>query len=528
MHIPLTPLHFLQRAVQLHGRKVGIVDGERRFTYAELGERADQLANGLLGLGIARGDRVAVLAFNSHPLLEAYFGVVAAGGILLPLNIRLSPAELARIIDHAEPKVMLVDSELHDTLVGIEGLAQRHPAIVWIGERPAARGEPTYAGLLQGAATGSPPPVDIDEDDIAELFYTSGTTGEPRGVMLSHRSLALHALSMLIAFQASDRDVQLHTIPLYHVNGWGTPQGITAVGGTHVMLRRFDPGEALRLVQAEGVTRIFAVPTMLQMLLEQLGSTSYDLSTLELVDVGGAPLSAEVVKRAEAALGCQVIGGYGLTETSPIVALASSKQTLADEDEPARLRRQATAGMPLVGVELAIVDVDDRPLPWDGQTVGEVVVRSNVVTTGYWADGAATEEAFRNGWFHTGDLGTIDREGYLLIVDRKKDIIISGGENISSLQVERVLSEHPAVLECVVVGVPDQRWGEVPKAIVALRDNALATEEELIDHCRARLSGFKIPKSVAIEDELPKGGTGKILKAQLRQRYWRGHAKRVN
>jgi fatty-acyl-CoA synthase len=528
MHLPLTPLHFKQRAVQLYGSKVGVVDGERRFTYAELGQRTDRLAHGLLGLGLARGDRVAVLAFNSHPLLEAYFGVVEAGGILLPLNIRLSPAELARIIDHAEPKILLVDAEMGDVLRAIEGLARRRPAVVWIGEPPPPRGEPSYEDLLQSAPAGPPPPMDIDEDDVAELFYTSGTTGEPRGVMLSHRSLYLHALSMLVAFRASDRDVQLHTIPLFHVNGWGTPQGITAVGGTHVMLRKFDPGEALRLVEAEGVTRIFAVPTMLELLIEQLATSRYDLSTLELVDVGGAPLSAEVVKRAEAALGCQVIGGYGLTETCPIVALASSKQTLAAEDEPTRLGRQATAGMPLVGVELAVVDLDDQPLPWDGRTVGEVVVRSNVVTTGYWADQPATEEAFRNGWFHTGDLGTIDSEGYLLIVDRKKDIIISGGENISSLEVERVLYEHPAVLECVVVGVPDDRWGEVPKAIVALRETQEATEGELIALCRARLSGFKVPKSVRFEVELPKGGTGKILKAQLRQRYWRGHAKRVN
>ncbi|MBW2456010.1 MAG: long-chain-fatty-acid--CoA ligase [Deltaproteobacteria bacterium] len=528
MHVPLTPLHFKQRAVQLYGSKVGVVDGRCRFTYAELGRRTNQLANGLLSRGLARGDRVAVLAFNGHPLLEAYYGVVEAGGILLPLNVRLLPGELARIVDHAKPKVLIVDAELSDVLGRIEQEAERRFDVIWIGERPTGRDEQSYEELLGSAASESPPPLCVDEDDVAELFYTSGTTGQPRGVMLSHRSLTLHALSMLIAFRASDRDVQLHTIPLFHVNGWGTPQGVTAVGGTHVMLRKFDAAEALRLVEAERVTRIFAVPTMLQMLLEELPRQDRDLTSLELIDVGGAPLSAEVVKRAEAALGCSVIGGYGLTETCPIVSLATSKQTLAGQDEASRLRRQATAGLPLVGVELAIVDQEDRALPWDGKAVGEVVVRSNVVTTGYWAERPASEEAFRNGWFHTGDLGTIDPEGYLLIVDRIKDIIVSGGENVSSLEVERVVSEHEAVLECVVVGVPDERWGEVAKAIVALREGRQLSEAELIDHCRERLSAFKVPKTVAFEAELPKGGTGKILKAELRERYWRGQPKRVH
>ncbi len=528
MHVPLTPLHFKKRAVQLYGSKLAVVDGDRRFTYAELGARSNQLANGLLSRGLARDDRVALLAFNGHPLLEAYSGVVEAGGILLPLNVRLLPSELARIVDHAKPRILIVDSELRAVLGSIEQEAERHFDVIWIGERPSGRDEQSYEELLGEASADSPPPLNIDENDVAELFYTSGTTGQPRGVMLSHRSLTLHALSMLIAFRASDRDVQLHTIPLFHVNGWGTPQAVTAVGGTHVMMRKFDAAEALRLVEAEGVTRIFAVPTMLQMLLQEPTRSSRDLTSLELVDVGGAPLSPEVVRRAEEALGCPVFGGYGLTETCPIVSLATGKQGLAGQDETSRLRRQATAGLPLIGVELAIVDQEDQPLPWDGTTVGEVVVQSNVVTTGYWAERPASEEAFRNGWFHTGDLGTIDPEGYLLIVDRIKDIIVSGGENVSSLEVERVVSDHEGVLECVVIGVPDERWGEVPKAIVALREGHPVSEAELVAHCRERLSAFKVPKTVVFEAELPKGGTGKILKAELRERYWRDQPRRVH
>lgn len=520
MHVPLTPLHFKQRAVQLYGQKVGIIDGERRFTYAQFGERSNRLANALLRRGIPRGARVAILAYNSFPLLEAYYGVVEAGAILLPLNIRLGAPDLARIVSHARPELLIADADFAATIEAMTRALERPLPVVWIGQPPAAGAR--YEELVATGSAAPPPTPDFDENDVAELFYTSGTTGHPRGVMLTHRSLYLHALSMLIAFRASDRDVQLHTIPLFHVNGWGTPQGITAVGGTHVMLRKFEPQAVCHLIEAERVTRLFLVPTMLLALLEHPALHRYDLSSLELVDVGGAPLAPELVRRGEQALGCQVIGGYGLTETGPIVALASDKATRAGEDEQTRIRRQATAGMPLIGVELQIQASEGTALPWDGRSVGEVAIRSNVVTAGYWQDAEATAASFRDGWFLTGDLATVDPEGYALVVDRKKDIIISGGENISSLELERTLAEHPAVLECAVIGAADPRWGEVPQAIVQLRDDAAATADELIAFCRERTSRFKAPKSVTIVTELPRGGTGKVLKGELRKRYGRG------
>jgi len=526
MLVPLTPVDLKRRAVRLFARKVGVVDGPRRFTYAEFGERTHRLANALIARGLERGDRVATLAFNSHALLEAYYGVLEAGGVLLPINVRLSPAEVARIVEHAGARFLLVDAELAQLTGTIP--AATAPTLIWIGSRPTGRSEDLYEEMLEGASPAPPPPLDIDENDVAELFYTSGTTGDPRGVMLTHRNLYLHAMGVLVTLRASERDVQLHTISLFHVNGWGTPQAITAVGGTHVMLRKFDPGEVLKLIEQERVTRIFVVPTMLNMILHHEDVGRRDLSSLELVNTGGAPTPPDMVRRGERILGCRVVSGYGLTETSPMICFASEKSYLAGDDDEARIRRQASTGMPLIGTELTIVDSSGRELPWDGRAVGEIVVRSNVVTSGYFHDPEATAQAMVDGWFHTGDLATIDPEGYVLIVDRAKDIIVSGGENVSSIAVERTLYGHPDVLECAVIAVPDERWGEAVKAVVVLGPDAKATELSLLDFCSARLASFEVPKSIAFVDNLPKGGTGKILKRELREAYWKGYHKRVH
>ena len=517
MHVPLTPLEFKRRAVSLFGRKVGVVDGARRFTYAAFGERTHRLANALLAAGLRKGDRVATLAFNGHPLLEAYYGVLEAGCVLLPVNVRLSTSDMAYVIEHAGVRLLLADAELADCVTAIEASIPGKLQVVWLGVAPEGRTEPDYEAWLDAASASPPPPVEIDENEVAELFYTSGTTGRPRGVMLTHRNLYLHAMSMLVTFQAGERDVQLHTIPLFHVNGWGTPQSLTAVGATHVMLRKFDPAEVLRLVEAERVTRFFAVPTMLAMVLEHPDVKRRDLSSLQLINTGGAATPPDMVRRAERILGCKVIGGYGLTETSPIISFAAEKSTLDGDPEDVRIRRKATTGLPVIGAELTIVDDDGRELPWDGESVGEIVVRGNMVTAGYYGDEASTREAIRNGRLHTGDLATIDPEGYVLIVDRKKDIIISGGENISSLEIEKVLYEHPSVLECAVVAAAHERWGEVPRAVIVLREGCAADESGVVAFCRERLAGFKVPKVVEFVSALPKGGTGKILKREIRR-----------
>lgn len=521
MITPLTPLSFKRRAVELYGRKVGVVDGERRFTYAQFGERTNRLANALIAHGLRPGERVATLAFNCHALLEAYYGVVEAGGILTPLNIRLAPRELDRIITHAEPRFIIVDPELATVVDHLEPGTLQTASLIWLDTADAGPSQGLRYEVMLASASPDPPPVlHFSENDTAEIFYTSGTTGSPRGVMLTHRNLYLHALSVLVAMGGSERDVQLHTIALFHVNGWGTPQSLTAVGGRHVMLRKFDAGGALRLIEAERVTRFYAVPTMLNLILDHPHLDRFDLSSLELVNTGGAPTPPEMARRAEQKLGCDVIGGYGLSETSPVITFAADKTTLAGEDDTQRIRRRACTGMPVVGVELAIVDDSGQALPWDGHSVGEIAVRSDLVAAGYYKDPEATATAIRDGWLHTGDLATIDPEGYVLIVDRKKDIIVSGGENISSIEIEKLLFEHPEVVECAVVRAPDERWGEVPAALVVRSEGSTLSAAELENFCRQRLAGFKVPKTYVFVDNLPKGGTGKILKRELRDRYF--------
>lgn len=526
MFVPLTPLSFKRRAVQLFGNRVGVVDGSERFTYAEFGQRTNRLANALLANGLQAGDRVACLAYNSYPLLEGYYGVIEAGGILLPINIRLTPDEIAYILNDAGVSYLLVDQDFVGLLESLESRLRRCPYVVWLSGRPEGRPEPMYDSWLDDASADPPPEVEIDENAVAELFYTSGTTGRPKGVMLTHRNLYLHAMTILSRLIADESDVQLHSIPLFHVNGWGTPQYLTAVGGRHVMMRKFDPGEALRLIETEDVTRMLAVPTMLNMLLEHPDIDTRNLSSLRFINIGGAPAAPDMVRRAEAAFGCPVFAGYGLSETTPVLTVAVNKSYLKDEE--GRIERQASTGMPLLGVDLRIVDDVGNALPWDGQHEGEIVVRSNVVMKGYWGDEESTRAVLRDGWFHTGDIATVDSEGYVLIVDRKKDIIISGGENISSVEIEKVLYSHPGVLESAVVGVPDERWGEVPRALITLRADSTVTEAEILEFCRTRMAPFKAPKSVEFFTSLPKGGTGKILKARLREPYWSAQSKRVN
>ncbi len=527
MNVPMTPLDFSRRAVRLYAGREAVIDGESRYTYQQFGARIARLANALLELGLQPGDRVALLAYNSNPLLEAYYGVVEAGGIVQPLNVRFSAAEVAYILQDSGARFVLVDPDFRP-LIETSMPDPSNPRIIWLGERAPTGDALVYEDLLASASDSTPSRVVEDEDAIAELFYTSGTTGNPKGVMLSHRSVYHHALSVLISMPILPGDIQLHTIPLFHVNGWGTPQSLTAVGGTHVMLRKFDPAEALRLVEKERVTLFYAVPTMLTAILARQADEQRDLSSLREIVLGGAPAPPELVRQGERALGCRVTAGYGLSETTPVLSYSGTAMELRNVDEETRIWRQASTGQPVVGVELGIMDPDGRELPWDGEAVGEIVVRSNNVMVGYWGDPDGTNAVIRDGWFHTGDMATAQPNGFFLIVDRKKDIIISGGENISSVEIEKVLYEHPAVLEAAVIGIPDDRWGEVPLAIATLRNGASVTEAEILAFCRSRLSSFKIPRAIEFTSALPKGGTGKILKRDLREPYWKGREKRVN
>jgi fatty-acyl-CoA synthase len=529
MIVPLTPLMFLRRAEKLFPQKVGVVCEDRRFGYTEFSQRVQRLSNALANMGVQKGDVVAYLGHNCHRLLEAYYGVLQTGAILLPLNVRLAASDFHYILDHSEARILFLESEFLPAIESIRMQLQREVLFVFL-DAPASEewlSKRSYDELLKDASTEVFPSRIEDENEVAELFYTSGTTARPKGVMLTHRNLFLHAMSVMWALQNDDSEVQLHTIPLFHANGWGATHAITAAGGTHVMLHRFEPKRLLQLVQQERVTTFNLVPTMATMLLQEPAIKNYDLSSLRLIHMGGSAMPRALLRELTERIGCEVSCGYGLTETSPVLTVALMKSHLREEGE-AFYRRAAMTGLELPGTEVRVVDENGHDVPRDGETVGEIIARGNIVMKGYWKQPEETAQAIRDGWLYTGDMATMDSEGYVLIVDRKKDIILRGGENISSIEVEKALYSHSAVLECAVIAVPDDTWGEVPKAFVALREGIVCEPEELRLHCRATLAGYKVPASIEIVASLPKGGTGKIQKKQLRAEYWQGQEKQIH
>ena len=527
MFVPLSVLEFRDRAETYFGEKIGVVDGDKRFTYRQFGERTHRLANALRNLGVAPRDRVSFITYNTHQLLEAYYGVLEAGAILNPINIRLTPKEIAYIVGHAGSKVVFFHKDFKPLVEAMIPELPTKPRFVIMEGTPDGVAQDEYEALLAGGSR-DPLKPEIDENAVAELFYTSGTTGFPKGVAMTHRELYLHSLYAEIGLQFTQDDVVLHVVPLFHVNGWGTPHFLTMIGGQHVMLRKFEPLALIQAIERHKVTRVLAVPAIFNAVLHHSERTKHDLSSLTQVIIGGAPSSPTLVAGLEEALGCQAIVGYGLSETSPILTLATPRTFLTDSEPPEkRLLRQSWTGWPLLGVDMRVVHNDGRDVRADGDQLGEIVVRSNTVMDGYYKDPEATAAAVRDGWLHTGDMAVIDEQGYVLIKDRSKDIIIRGGENISSVEVENAIMTHPAVLECAVVSAPDKALGEAPIAIVALKEGASATVKELRDHCKAGLARFKVPREFHFRGALPKGGTGKILKTELREPFWKGHDSRV-
>jgi len=528
MFVPLSVLDFRDRAVAFFGDKIGVVDGDARFTYREFGERTHRLANGLQLLGVAPGDRVSFITYNTHHLLEAYYGVLEAGAVLNPINIRLAPREIAYILDHAASRVVAFHRDFQPLVEEIAPKLTRRPTFVILDAEGGGLADHGYEGLL-AAASAEPLEPEIDENGLAELFYTSGTTGLPKGVAMTQRGLYLHSLMAQVGLGFTEDDVVLHVVPLFHVNGWGVPHFLTMIGGRHVMLRRFDPAALMELVERQGVTRLLAVPSIFTALLHHRDRAKFDLSSLRQLIIGGSPASPALVRSLEDELGVQAIVGYGLTETSPIVTLAQPRAVLSEAEPPAqRGQRQSMTGWAIPGVRVRVVDAAAQDVRPDGDQIGEIVVRGNTVMDGYYRDPEATAETIRDGWLYTGDMATIDEAGYVLIKDRSKDIIICAGENISSVEIEVALAAHPAVVECAVIAVPDDKRGEVPLALVVLKPEAKATEKELKAFCRERLAGFKVPREIHFRDALPKGGTGKILKAELREPFWAGQDSRVH
>ncbi|MCD2186113.1 acyl--CoA ligase family protein [Actinomycetospora soli] len=497
----LTPTAFLERSEHAFAGRTAIVDGELRFTYSQFAERSRRLAGALGALGVRPGDRVAALATNSHVMLEAHHGVPFAGGVLVPLNTRLSADELTHIVTHSGSRVLLATTELADMA---RTVAERTGATLLLeGDE--------YEERL-GRAAPSVVPV-ADERGLLAINYTSGTTGLPKGVMYHHRGAYLQALAMAFHLRLDPGSRYLWTLPMFHCDGWCFPWGVTAAGGTHVCLRAIDPDEIWRLLRDEGVTHFCAAPTVLTMIAG--GETAAPLEQRVTVATGGAPPSPTLLARMTG-LGMDITHLYGLTETYGPAVVNDWHPEWNDLDDDERARLQARQGVGnVVAARLRVIAESGADVPADGETLGELVVRGNDVMLGYYRDVAATAAVDAAGWFRTGDLGVVHPDGYVEIRDRSKDVIISGGENIASVEVERVLDSHPAVIESAVVGVPDEQWGEIPVAYVTAREEV--DPDELVEHVRTHLARYKAPKRIVF-GELPKTSTGKIQKNVLRER----------
>jgi len=520
MNIPLTPVRFLRYSELQFPRKTAVVCQDRRFSYAEFGDRVGRLAGALRGAGLKAGDRVAFLSLNCHRLLEAYFGVLEAGCVLLPLNIRLAASELAYILNDSGASVLFLEEEF----VGLVDCFRRNlrtvhsfrqldgaPDAAWLSNQ-------TYEQMLLSATPYRGELMAFDENSLAELFYTSGTSANPKGVMLTHRNVYLYAMNIALHHHTRFEDVLLHTIPLFHANGWGAAHTVTFMGGTHVMLPRFVPEEVFRLVERERVSELSLVPMMAAALVNSPARSKYDLSSVQWSVIGGAASSPTLIREVETKLGFKCFSGYGLTECAPSLSTAELKPDMQCAPEE-RYVVQSMTGYAFPGCELRVVNAEDNDVPRDGVTMGEIIARSDGVMTGYWQQPEATAEALRGGWFHTGDMAVIEENGYIRIVDRKKDVIVSGGENISSIDVEKVLLAHPFVYEAAVIPIIDEKWGEVPKAVIVAKTGCKLSESELIEFCRSRLAHYKCPQSIEFCEGLPKTATGKILKRELRAKY---------
>ncbi|MCE7790839.1 long-chain-fatty-acid--CoA ligase [Salipaludibacillus sp. CUR1] len=530
MHVPLVVTDFLDRAVQLYGEKTAVIDGDRRLTYKEMNGRVQQLSRGLKSLGIQKDDKVAYLAPNTLEMLEGFYGVFQTGGVMTPLNTRLKPADYIFILNHSESQVLFVDLSLYDQLKQIKDHLETVHTIIVHGMADDANGDFAYEKWLGQFDDGPFDREPLEETDIASLLYTSGTTGDPKGVMLNHRSNYLHALSTMHHLGVSDRDTLLHVLPMFHVNGWGSPFYYTANGATQVMQREMDPALILENIKKEKVTVAHMAPTVLNMIMEQNAHNKEPLKLeqdMRVVIAGSAPPVA-FVKRTEEELGWKFIQVYGMTEISPLITTSQIRSEHLDKSTDEKYTLKAKVGYSMIGSSVRVVNELDEDVPWDGKTIGEIITRSNNVMEGYWKNPDATNKTIKNGFLYTGDMASVDAEGYINIVDRKKDVIISGGENISSLEVESCLYDHPAVLEVAVVSVPHEKWGEVPHAHVVLREKGGATEEELIAFAQEKMARFKAPKGITFLEELPKTASGKIQKVQLRQPFWQDRTRTVN
>jgi fatty-acyl-CoA synthase len=523
MKEPMLTTDFLDRAVDLYDDVTGIVahDGTE-YTYAEVNDRVNQLAHALSAQGVTQGDRVALLAPNTHYFIETLYATNKLGAVFVPLNYRLTPNEIEYILGDCAPSTVIADYDFADK---IEPVREDVPAETFIGyEADRIEGDWTdYETLLAAESTDEPDRPQISEDDDASINYTSGTTGDPKGVCRTHRTEHWHALVLNQHMEITDDDHYLWTLPMFHCNGWGHTYAITGTGATHVCQRTFEPADTFRRVREYDISFLCGAPTVLNKLIQYFEDRDGDVVTTGDTDVriataGSAPATA-TLETVEDEFDWRIIHIYGLTETAPTITTSNSPRRLAERGRDLKVKQGAEA----LCTDVRVVDENGNDVPRDGSTIGEIVVRGNQVMDRYLNKPEITETAFNDraeGYFHTGDLATIDEDGMVAIQDRKKDIIISGGENISSIEVEDVLYDHPDVLKAAVVPVPSEEWGETPKAVIVERSDATLTESEVIDFVKERLANYKAPTSVDFVADFPETATGKVQKYELRSRYW--------
>lgn len=523
----------LLRAVSLFPDREAVSDDKRKLTYHELGQRVGSLDEFFNSLGLKKGDVVACLAPNCYEYLELYYGCAFSGTVLNPLNYRLNPSEIKTILEDSEARVLVAHSDFKSiALEALEEMGARAKEIqvLWLGSvqelEPA--GSLKYEPAVLSKWGASLPDIECDPEDLAQLYYTSGTTGSSKGVMLTHLNVASNALTAIADLNLDGSDVWAHIAPMFHlVDAWSV-WSITWLGGKHTFLPYFKAESVMKLIERESVTRTALVPTMLGALINSGNTWEYSYSSLRTIMTAGSPVAPDMVRQVNDIFQCDFVQFYGMTETSPFLTV--SVPYPADQSKPGRILHEikAKTGRPVIGCEVKVVDEEGNPVARNNEQVGEIVARGPNVTRGYWKQPEITAMTIKNGWIHTGDLAVIDEAGYINIVDRKKDMIITGGENVYSTEVEHVLYDHPSVVECAVIGIPHEKWGELIKAFVKLKDAEAVSQQELIDFVKQKLASYKAPKEIEFVEELPKTGSGKIYKKQLRDISWEGQSKKVH
>ena len=522
MQVPLTPLEFMRRSRRLYANRDAVVDGAQRWTYSEFFDRCDRWSSALHKMGVRQGDRVAYIAPNTHAQLESFYAVPQLGAVLVPINFRLVADDFRYLLQHSGAKVVCAGADHIAAVDSIRDDLKGVAHFVALDGNDRSDGSPlhgwlNYEALVAGASGDFERPA-ISENDLLTINYTSGTTSRPKGVMITHRNAWVNCVGMLTHTPMTCADSYLWTLPMFHANGWTFTWTVTAAGAKHVCLPKLDPSAVFKLAKDERVTRLCAAPTVLIMLASAPAGLKAGAPRGVGVMTAGAPPAAVTIQRIEDELGWSVIQIYGLTETAPAISICEPRPEHTALPASDRARIKARQGVELItSGELRVVDDKGREVPADGKTVGEIVARGNVVMAGYYNDTEATERCMGDGWFHTGDAAVVHPDGYVQITDRLKDVIISGGENISSVEVEAMLLRHESIQEVAVVGVPNEKWGEAPHAFVVFKPGQSATEDALREFCRANMAHFKVPHGFTPIAELPKTATGKIQKFVLRQ-----------